>query len=272
MAKAGPPSEERKARTRGNRGRGSTPSARKPLVSDKPKFDMEPNVDAIEGNSPINRTETEHTNNQGTDVDMQEVVVGCGDISGVSEDHENDEDSNSTVSTTSDSSSSEDDSGDDEEIELENENGMCHYELMRQRRIARNEERLAGLGLSQIQKSTVMVVKKPTRSSKPLPQGPRRTLPGRKGRAQFFENMKAVTKVKEKVVEEEKNPEACDVCQSEEGGAYVSVADLLIIAKNLRFDMIFLHIFIRTSVLRVLHEAVPPGLPQATDNKHKQQQ
>lgn len=225
MAKAGSPSDERKARTRGNRALGTVSpglkdetGVQKPPFPHKPKVDVDPNVNRVEGANPDDRAGTDHIINEGKAMNTEDVVVGFGSSGDCSEDHDNDEDSGSTVSTTSDSSSSEEDSGDDDEIEQGNKDGMSNYELMRQRRIARNEARLAGLGLSQIQKSTQMVVKKQTRSSKPLPQGPRRTLPGRKGRAQFFETMRAVTKEKEKVVEEEKNPDACDVCQSEEGG------------------------------------------------------
>lgn len=133
---------------------------------------------------------------------------------------ENDDDGSESTSGSSGSESSENEDA-DEEGDGEGEkgpDGLSEYERMRQERIARNQAKLASLGLSEgnnipRKKKTQ---KKPKKKQIDLPT---RELPSRAGRA-TFEGL--VKQKKEK--EEEKNPDACFTCQVVGGGECNDIA------------------------------------------------
>lgn len=131
---------------------------------------------------------------------------------------DDDDDGRSSQSSNEDSDEDdEEDNADDDDGK--DDHGLSEYERMRLERIKRNNERLAALGLS---KGDNLPRKRKNTTPKPrkkqLVDGPTRQLPGRAGRATFFESVAKQRERKEKEKEEEKNPDACFICQSETGG------------------------------------------------------
>ena len=91
--------------------------------------------------------------------------------------------------------------------------GLSQYERLRIERIARNNARLAKLGFAETAgKETTKKTRMPSKPRRSSAEGPRRQLPGRAGRATFNESSLSSPARKEK------NPDACYVCQKEEGG------------------------------------------------------
>ena len=133
---------------------------------------------------------------------------------------EDDEDEASDASSSDDDndSSSGDESNDEDDDEKNSKkDGLSDYERLRLERIARNEARLATLGLTEGGTLKDHRKKNPGKQRRAnLLEGPRRQLPGRSAKVQLYEASR-----KEKYMEEEKNPDACFKCQSEEGGEFL---------------------------------------------------
>jgi hypothetical protein len=130
-----------------------------------------------------------------------------------------DDDGRSSQSSNEDSDEDDEDDNDGDDEDGKDDHGLSEYERMRLERIKRNNERLAALGLSKennIPRKPKKTTPKPRK--KLLVDGPTRQLPGRAGRATFFESVIKQRERKDKEKEEEKNPDACFTCQSETGG------------------------------------------------------
>mmetsp|Transcript_34391 Transcript_34391/g.72464 ORF Transcript_34391/g.72464 Transcript_34391/m.72464 type:complete len:1592 (+) Transcript_34391:26-4801(+) len=121
-------------------------------------------------------------------------------------------------SSGSSSGDDDDDSSSGEESNEDNEpnDGPSLYERLREERIARNAARLASLGFNEPKEDEKKTRKKtPAKPRRSLPDGPLRQNPRRAGRATFNESASSARK--EKRVEEEKDMDACYICQKEEG-------------------------------------------------------
>ena len=207
---------------------------------------------ATEASSPAKDNQADSSNNSNKDDSAK-----TGDAKNVEMDVDDEEEAetDSNTSSSDDDSSSDNDSNDDD-----NENGLSKYERMRLERIARNEARLASLGFNEEEKKPKRAKQKP--KARTLPEGPTRTLPGRSVKMQFYENMHSAREKRytPKVVEEEKNPDACCKCQSEEGGkflcvkifVYLKFSFCVSLTTHFKCIIILIQLHDRTFLLRIL--------------------
>ena len=182
---------------------------------------------------------------------------------------ENDDDDDPNDDGSESSRQSTDEASTDEEEE--DTAGISEYERMRNERIKRNQARLQSLGLTQGNNIPQKKKKKKTtpKPRKSLELLPTRELPSRAGRATFMESVYRKERKENNSTnkEEEKNADLCFTCQVEGGGEmlyiqiYIYFVFLLCCAHIVYFVCLLYPTYIRTYVLRLLPNSLPPQMP-----------